>query len=205
MSVGIPSSFTQMSNAASLIAVNTILATFGTAAVAAFGLYIRIESLVIMPIIGISIGLVTMVGLYAGSGQYDKLRQVYSYTNKLNILIMSIAAVLFFFGAGLLMGIFTDSPEVIAIGVQAVYFLVITLPFGAISITTSSAFQGMGRGIPALAINLLRVMVLIIPLAYILALVLDIGITGVWLAFVISSPITSLISYTWFRMQKFGK
>lgn len=203
MSVGLPSSFTQMSNAASLIAVNAILATFGAAAVAAFGLYIRIESLVIMPVIGISIGLITMVGMYTGSKQYGKLREVYNYTSKVNIIVMSAAAVLFFLGAEFLLRIFTSDPEVIYYGIVAIRYIVFTLPFAAIGITTSSAFQGMGKGIPALLINLLRVVILIIPLAYTLVFVFGMGTIGVWLSFVISSPVSAALAYIWFRFQKF--
>jgi len=199
LSVGIPSSFVQMSNAFSLIVINVILAMFGTAAIAAFGLYIRIEALVILPIIGIAMALITMIGMYTGSKQYDKLKNVFNYTTKLNILIMSLAAVFFFVAAEFLMGIFTSSPEVIEIGVQATRFLAITLPFAAVGITASVAFQGMGKGMPALAVTVLRVLVLVVPLAYILALVMSWGLPGIWWAFIISSPITAIVAYVWFR------
>lgn len=203
MTVGIPSSFTQMSSAIGIIATNAILATFGVTVIAGFGLFLRVESLIIMPIIGISTALITMIGMYTGSKQYDKLKQIFSYTTRLNCLLMSISAVVFFFSAEILIGIFTDSPEVIAVGTQAIRYMVIYFPFAAMGITASSAFQGMGRGMPALLLSLLRIVIIAIPLAYLFALVLGMGTLGVWLAFIISNTTTGILGYSWFRFQRF--
>jgi Na+-driven multidrug efflux pump len=202
--VGIPSSLSQMSGSIGMIFVNMILAGFGATVIAAFGLYVRMESVFILPVIGISMGLVTMLGLFMGSKQYKKLIGIFNYTNKMSFIMTSMAALLFIFTAGNLMSIFTDSSEVIAIGTGAAYFMAPAIPFFAIYLISSSAFQGIGRAMPALYLSFLRIGI-IIPLAYMLSLVANLGATGIWVTYAISESSTGIIGYIWFRSQSFGK
>jgi putative MATE family efflux protein len=204
MSVGIPSSLTQMSSAIGVLGTNFILASFGALAIAGFGLFLRIESLVIMPVIGVSIALITMIGMYTGSKDQEKLMSIFNYGNKINVLMMFVAAIIFFFSAEFLIGIFTNSPEVIRIGAEAIRYHVFYFPFGALGFTASTSFQGMGRGKQSFVLGALRVTIAI-SVAYVLALLLSFGTSGVWLGFVTGNSIAGITGYLWFRVQKIEK
>ena len=67
----------------------------------------------------------------------------------------------------------------------------------AVSVTSSGALEGLGKGMPSLLISLCRYVVVIIPLAFLLSRLF--GVVGVWNAFWITEGITAIISICVYR------
>ncbi len=196
--VGIPASLSQMSMSVGMLILNVFLITFGSVSVAAFGLGLRIDMLVLMPIIGISSGLITMVGMYVGARDFEKAKWITKYAMKVSALIMGLAGLIFFFTAEYLMMIFTTDPQVIMLGAEYLRIVVISYPFAAIGITIYSSFQGAGKGVPALVLTLLRVILISVPIAYVLAFLYGFGPTGVWIGVSLASIISALVGLVWY-------
>ncbi len=203
--VGLPASFSQILMSSGMLILNFFLVPFGSVAVAAFGLGFRIDMLVQMPVIGISSGLVTMVGMFVGAKNFKRARWVTNYAMKVSIFIMSAVGILFFVIAEYLMMIFTSDAHVIALGAQYVRIVVLSYPFIAISMMVYSSFQGAGRGMPSLVLTFFRTILLSAPLAYIFAFVYGMGPVGVWVGIASSSFLSALAALIWYVCTHYEK
>jgi putative MATE family efflux protein len=197
--VGIPASLSQMSMSAGLLVLNVFLISLGSVYVAAFGLGFRIDMLILLPIFGISSGLITMVGMYVGAKDFEKAKWITRYATKISVIIMGLAGLLFFLIAEYLMMIFTSDPQVIMSGAEYIRIVVLSYPFAAIGITIYSSFQGAGKGIPSLVLTLLRVILLSVPIAYVLTFMYGFGATGVWIGISSASIISAVVSLVWYK------
>ena len=77
--------------------------------------------------------------------------------------------------------------------------------FVAIGSSITSAFQGIGKGIPPLIFQITRLFIVGIPLAYYLAFIAGWGVKGIWWSFVIASLVTAIIATIWFWKEIKGK
>lgn len=117
-------------------------------------------------------------------------------------VIMVIGTIICILIPNMLMGMFTQNPDTVLKGVNALRILCAGFVVSAVSVTATGALEGLGKGTISLVISLLRYALLIIPIAYALSTL--IGAEGVWHAFWITEGITSLIAYIIFvRMMKY--
>ena len=89
--------------------------------------------------------------------------------------------------------------ETITAGSTALRIISLGFIVSSVSITSSGALEGLGKGIPSLMISLCRYAILILPLAFLLSRL--IGPSGVWHAFWICEAITAGISYAIYRQS----
>ena len=94
--------------------------------------------------------------------------------------------------SGQLMGLFTTTPETIAAGSRALKIISAGFLVSAVSVTTSGAMEGLGKGTQSLVISLFRYVVVIMPTAYLLSHFM--GPDGVWNAFWITEVFTAIVS-----------
>jgi Na+-driven multidrug efflux pump len=73
-------------------------------------------------------------------------------------------------------------------------------PFMSPGIMSASLFQGAGKGLTSLLLNVLRDVVLITMVAFILGMVLGLGQEGIWWGIVFGNIAGSLLSYLWARL-----
>ena len=99
--------------------------------------------------------------------------------------------------SGQLMGLFTTTPETIAAGSKALKIISAGFLVSAISVTTSGAMEGLGKGTQSLVISLFRYVVVIMPTAYLLSHFM--GPDGVWNAFWITEVFTAIVSVMVYR------
>ena len=79
------------------------------------------------------------------------------------------------------MGLFTHTEATIQTGKTALRIIGAGFIVSAVSVTSSGALEGLGKGIPSLLISLCRYVVVIIPTAFFLSRLF--GAVGVWNAF----------------------
>ena len=65
------------------------------------------------------------------------------------------------------------------------------------SVTSSGALEGLGKGVPSLVISLFRYVLIIIPAAFFLSR--SFGAAGVWNAFWIAEAVTAIVAYLVYR------
>ncbi len=197
--VGAPVILTHLIMGFGVLLLNKVMTSFSTNHIAAFGLAVRFDSLVVMPVFGISSGLVALVSMYLGAKRPDLIRYISWYGIKMSLIIVGSLGVIIFFIPEILLSIFTQDPELIKIGSVIMRFLVFTYPFMAIGMNTGRIIQGLGTGIPSLIITSARVLVFAIPLAYTFVYILGYGYTSVLWALIISANISAFLAIPWLR------
>ena len=205
LKVGIPSSLNQSFMSFALMVFTSIIAGFGSVAIAAYGIGFRLESLVILPVLAIATAVITIVGQNVGAGKYDRAEKTTWIATKISMLLVFVIALLFFIFPSFWFRIFSSDAELINYGVAFLRILSGSYIFVAISIIVGSAFQGAGFAIPRLIMTTARLYVFGIPLALLFAFVLGFGIKGIWIGMAISSILASLITLVWFKMGTWKK
>ncbi|MFC1697730.1 MATE family efflux transporter [Nanoarchaeota archaeon] len=197
--VGIPASLSQMLSSIGLFFLNKIVAVFGTAAIAAFGLGYKFDLVAMLPAMGIAIATITIVGQMVGAKKTQKAK-IATWTASIMVFIfMETIGLLLFLFPEFFMGIFTKDAEVIMIGIK--YLKIVALSYGFIGITMicSSAFQAIGKAMPALFLVILRLVIVAIPIGYGLSLILGWGVNGVWYGIVLANIAVGLSAPYWFK------
>jgi putative MATE family efflux protein len=165
---------------ASWLALIRIASQFGTAAVAGYGLGIRIFMFVILPSWGLSNAAATMVGQNLGAGHPERSEQAVYKTGFYNMCYMAVLSVLFLLFARQLAGFFTGDAAVLPVAVALLRVLSIGNICYAWGMVLVQAFNGAGDTATPSIINFFCYWMLQIPLAWILATRIGMGPNGVF-------------------------
>ena len=198
--VGLPASLSMIVMAVGQLIFNRMLATFSTDAVAAYQVGGRIDMVVFLPIFGIASALTTMVGMYFGANEIDKIRYITKYGISRAFIITSIGSILLYVFAPVIISGFTD--EIVIKNIAVDYLRVISLlfPFISIGLTIGRILQGLGLGMPSLIITTIRVIGVAGPLAYYYIYILGKPVEWMWYAMFISGIMATMISIIWLKL-----
>jgi len=199
--VGMPAAITLLLGSVALIATNKFMSHFGTEYVAAFGICSRLESVVTMPIVGFSMAMLTLIGMFFGAKRFDLLKMISWYSIRICLFITVIGGTLIFIFPNLFLRIFTDDPNLLSLGAAFIRIDVFLFPLMGINLIVSRIMQGMGFGMPGLIINLIRVVFVSIPLAIFLVYVFDLGYLSVPFSWVIGALAAVIVAVIWLRKE----
>ncbi len=187
--IGLPAMVLQVSTNISLIIANNILAAYGHLPIAALGLIFRLFMFALMPVIGVSQGLMPIIGYNFGAGKMDRIREALVKSALVSTVIVSIFGVLYFAWPLTFLGIFSKEQELLALAGRALRIMVIMFPVIGVQIVFSTYFQAAGRGLPSLLLSILREVLLFIP--FLLFFFAFFGLDGVWF----SRPASDLLAF----------
>lgn len=173
--VGVPASLETLLTSVAYIVNNNLAVAYGELTVAAMGVAQKIMTVGNYIYQGFAAGVQPLMGYNYGAGNRDRMRKCF----RAGLIVVSctelFVMVMFFFFAPQLIGIFTDSEEVIDIGTHVLRTIMFILPFvGAVSMSRMS-FQAMGKPVYAFCITLVRQLFLYVPLLLILNLFFGFG------------------------------
>ncbi len=194
-SVGGPSIVSQLASSLGLSLLFVILRQYGDSVKAAFTMGFTYQQIAFLPIIGMSMGVLTMVGQNFGAGNYARVRETLFKALLSSTLLIGLFTVIYSIGNDRLVRIFSDAPEVVRAGKKLLMILSFGFPFIAIRMVVVNLFQGLGRGFRALIINLLQMIGLTIPLAALFSYFM--GVDGVWYGFFAGNVITAIVAGSW--------
>ena len=189
--VGFPSILMQSVTALVTIILNLIVVKYSELAVSVLGIYFKLESFILMPVFGLTQGMLPLIGYNYGAKKKERIDEAYHYSVILALILMGMGTIMFQIFPRQLMSIFSDNTEMIEMGVYTLRIISIGYIFAAIGITNSTYFQALGLGRYSLLITSLRQIIIIIPLAYILSFI---GLNWIWLAYPVAEVIATLVS-----------
>lgn len=195
--IGIPATLNMALPSLLVSALNAILASFSQIYVVILGIYYKLQTFVYMSSNGIIQGIRPLVGYNYGAGEYARVKKIYRVSLILSTSIMLVGTLICLIIPNKLMAMFSANPQTIEAGAQALRIISIGFIVSAVSICSSGALEGLGKGLPSLIISLLRYVVVIIPVAFVLSKIL--GATGVWHAFWITEFVVAAISYILYK------
>lgn len=184
---------------ASWVFLIRIINYFGSQAVAGYTFAIRVIIFTILPSWGLANAVATLVGQNLGAGNPDRAETTVWTAGKYNMYFLFGVSILFFIIAEWIIGIFSKDPVVLDYGVSALKILCASYIFFAYQMIIGQAFNGAGDTRTPTIMNFISCWLIQIPLAYVLAITLDIRVPGVYWAIAISSAILAAMSIYLFR------
>lgn len=186
-------------DSASWIFLTRLIAEFGSNALAGYTIAFRIIIFTLLPAWGLSSAAATLVGQNLGAQKAKRAELAVWLTARYNIIFMAVVMVLFLLFGNLLSAFFTDDAEVTAIASEALKIITLGYVFFGLGMVMVQAFNGAGDTRTPALINIGVLWLLELPLAYTLALVLDLQDTGVFIAIAICHSVHALVSWWFFR------
>jgi putative MATE family efflux protein len=159
---------------------------------AAMGTILNITMLLFMPVFGLVHGMQPVVGYNHGAKNHERVRAAYLLTLKAAAVVGACGFMVCWAGAPWLALFFAPRPEHAELREIIPRFLrIMTLGFPVVgfSITTSNYFQSTGKITTALAMSLLRQVIILLPV--LLVLPRFIGVAGIWW----STPVSDYASF----------
>ncbi len=204
MKVGLPATVMQLAMSISMLFLNLIIVDVGgTDGVAVFTTGWRMVMIGVLPLIGIAMAVTTISAAAYGAREYGKLTVVFHYAIRLGVVIELFVAATVFLLAPQIAAMFSmgEGGERIQGDIEDfLRIIVIFFPFTAFGMFSSALFQGTGKGMYALAVTIVRTVILAVIFAYLLSTVLGIGLTGVWWGMVIGNTGGGIFAFIWAKL-----
>jgi len=197
--VGFPASMSMIIMAFGQLVFNRILVRFSTDAVAAYQVGGRMDMVIFLPIMAIASALTTIVGMFYGAKEFEKIKFIAKYGIICAIMVTSILSILLYIFAPFVVKSFTQEVDIQSIAVTYMRTICLIYPLIAFGMSVGRILQGLGKGLPMLVITSIRILGVSAPLALFFTMVLNKPIEWVWYAMIISTIVSILISLIWLK------
>jgi putative MATE family efflux protein len=190
---------------ASWIGLVRIISSFGSDAVAGYTFGIRVILFALLPSWGMANAAATMVGQALGAGNPQRAEQAVWKAGFYNMIFLGIVGLLFIFFAPQIIGFYTSDPHVAQYGIDCLRIVAYGFLFYAYGMVLGQSFNGAGDTWTPTIINLFVFWLWEIPLAYVLAIVLQMGPRGVFIAMTIAFSTLAVVSGAVFRLGRWKR
>lgn len=205
MGIGLPTGINDISFHFARLVIMPLVAVFGTEVVAIYGMGMRISALGIMVIVGLGLGLSSLIGHNLGAGKVDRAQKTANQASLLAVSIMLFFGLVNFVFAPFIVKIFFQASNLVSLGTILLRIQAISLPFLGLYIILEMVFSGAGDNVPPMIIGMIYSWVLEIPLILVFTKVLGFNQNGVWWAIVLATIIGSALFYFWYRKGRWLK
>lgn len=218
--IGAPASADGWARSVATVVMASFVTPFGSAAIAAYGVGVRIMSVTWSVAGAVGQATATGVGQNLGAGQPDRSSRVGWVATAATMGILAGFATLTLWIPDTLIRLFVDDQATVA---EGVVFLWIVAPFWAFFggvMVIQGGFRGAGRTDIAMVLSLLSRWVFRLPVAVFVAfsaavtvpgltarpmvIGLGVGVKGIWIAFAVGAVLSFLVAASWFRLHKWG-
>lgn len=185
-----------------IILARLVAETGGTTASAGYQIAIRNAVFFILPAWGLSNAVATLVGQNLGANKIERAEKSVWMTTKFTLAFMALVMCLFLFFSRPIIGIFTDDPDIAAYAVLSLQIFGTGYLFFGLGMVMTQALNGAGDTKTPTIINFVCFWLFQIPLAYFLAVTLDMKATGAFIAIPAAESMVAIVSYYYFRKGK---
>ena len=194
--LGWPAAALQFAWNAGTIVLYNILGRLGEAsivALAAIANGLRIEAMIFLPAFALHMSASVLIGHNLGAGDPDRAERTGWRIASAGIVIMSLMAVVVFIRAEAFAALVARDETVLKETVNYLRYNMIGQPFIALSLSLSGGLQGAGDTRGTMWVIISAMWLIRLPLAWVLALPMGLGATGVWTAMVFSMACQGLL------------
>ena len=206
LAVGIPSIIMMAIGSVMNFGMNQVFLGFGQTPANVFGIYFKLQSLFLMPLLGINNASISIIAYNYGARQPKRILKTVKLALATAFGVMLVGFALFQIFPEAVMGIFASSgeaeaQEMVKMGATAMRIVSIHFLLASIGIPLSASFQALGNGIYATIVSLCRQLVVLLPAAYLLSLSGNVHV--VWWSFPIAEVASSTLCILFFlRLYK---
>ena len=179
-----------------------IIAELGADAIAGYTIAIRIILFSLLPAWGLSNAAATLVGQNLGAKQPDRAEKSVWITGYANMIFMGSVGIIMAIFPGFFIRLFITDASVVENGILALRTISYGFLFYALGMVLIQGFNGSGDTVTPTKMNFFIFWLFEIPLAYLLSIVLDWGLTGASIAIVVAESSLAIVAYLFFRKGK---
>lgn len=201
--VGVPSIILSSITSFTTALINMILRSFSATAIAVYGIYFKLNSVLFMPVFGLNSGIVPIIAYNYGARNYKRLTSSIKTGLAIAVTIMAFGTAIFMIFPGQLLSIFEASEEMLSIGIPAMRIIASSFIGAAVAIVLGSVFQSLQSAMLSMIVSVCRQVIVLVPAAYLLSLTGNIN--NIWFCFPIAEVMSialSLIFYSKVYKQK---
>lgn len=197
-SIGLPSIIMSGIGSFVLFFMNAILYTFGSSAVAAYGIMYKLQSFAFMPMFGISNALLAIVSFNFGAKKKARIKEEISLAMKASFAIVGLATILMWLFTNQIFDLFTATDEMRAIGVPMIRIVSLSLILSIPSVVgVGGIFQALGNWKFPIFQSFLRQVIILLPIFYLFSKTGNLSFA--WWAFVVSELLNGIICVIYIR------
>jgi putative MATE family efflux protein len=183
----------------SFIGLVRVLSSFGSEALAGYTIGIRLVMFAMLPAWGVSNAAATMVGQALGAGKPERAEEAVWTAGRYAMYLLGGIGAVFLLGAPLIVSIFTTDAVIAGHAVDCLRIVSAGFLFFAYGLVFTQAFNGAGDPWTPTWINFACFWVWQIPLAWVLAMYLELGPRGVYIAITVAFSTLAVVSAVVFR------
>ncbi|MCC0634338.1 MATE family efflux transporter [Clostridioides sp. ZZV15-6388] len=177
--LGLPSGVQQMLFSIGNMALQFLVNSYGTSAMAAFGAGLRIENFISLPIMNLGSAVSTFVAQNIGAGESERVRKGIRESIKMTLILAIVVVALILLFRENLISLFNTDKEVIKIGSSYLFIIGPFFLFIGTSFVLSSAMKGAGDSMFALMSSVVSLWLGRIPASYLFSRLF--GTDGIWM------------------------
>lgn len=199
-----PAAISQAITSIGFLILNSVIYSYGPATVDAFQIGNKINSMILMPAMGVGSVTATFVGQNIGARNVPRARKSVKTSMILAVLIAIVGAIIFLPLRKQLAGIFLeDAPESMSLSIEYMFFILAGLPLMSIFQVFMGSYQGSGETKYSLILAASRLWLIRIPLVVLFKNVLDLPSSTIWYAMIISNFFSCYLGTVLYSMCKF--
>jgi len=197
--LGLPGSVELSTRGLGPMLMTFLVSGFGTVSLAAYGIGSNILQFIVIPAMGLSMAVSTLVSQNIGAGNVQRAARVTLLGTVWGFAILTAAGLIAYVFAPVMVGFFV-SGDAAVIAEGSTFIRVMCLAWGAIGVQLCivSAFRASGNMLVAMVIAIVSQFMFQFPLAYVLSKHTGLQAAGIWWSFPAANIAAALVSVCWF-------
>ena len=198
--VAVPNMLQRFGTSLGYVAFAAMINSLGEVAAAAHTIANTVESAFYIPGYGMQTAAATLTGNAYGAGDRNRMKELSAMFLPLEMGLMVISGGLLFVGAPFLVSIFSDSREVIDLGITVLRMVALSEPFYGVSIIVEGMMLGVGRTKIPFLYNITGMWLVRIVGTFICTRMLGMGLVSAWGCMIVHNLLLCvLFGWSWLR------
>ncbi len=205
--IALPSSIGQSGAAVGFIVLNSFIASYGAATMAAFGMVNRITSLIMEPGKGVGAALTSIVGQNIGSNQLKRAKEAFAKSLRLVFAFTIAGSIILLWKNRVVINFFMQSKDdinVISQGITYLNYILISTPLMGVFSVLQGFFNGSGYTKYSMSMEVGRLWFIRLPMILFFKHFTEIGPSGIWFSMSFSNLIICIYGYLLYRKGSWG-
>ena len=191
--IGLPAGVEKLIMRLGQLMYNSMIITIGISAYVAHNIAGNIESYTYIPAMGFGVATATLVGITLGEGNYEESKKLVYISDIITTFWMVIMGIFIYIFAPYIVKLFTNTLDVQVMVVEVLRLIALFQCFIAITQIFTSALQGAGDTKFPMYITLMGIWGIRLGVGYLLGVVMNMGLMGVWIAYVLDIMVRSIL------------
>ena len=203
--VGLPVTLMTALDGFAFTFLRALINIFGVVATTVFAIGLMAIQMATAFLRGFTMSISIMIGQNLGAGNTERARRIaLTAAHTIMPLVLACSAAVFL-ARNILVTFFTSDPIIVAEAEKLVSTIAWILPLMMLSFLGMSIGRGSGHNMVPTVINIVRFWVIRIGVGWILAVVMGLGLDGIWMAIVLSELVGGTATYVWIRRGGWAK